>query len=89
MSTDKIVGDAVSHHRSQCQFMWPLTLNGVRVIPKRLNPGKTPSFLVSYKYNIKTITVLGIKDVLVSKDSKQKWKTKGEEKGNETVQTIW
>lgn len=55
------------------------------VIPERLNPGKTPSFLVSYKYNIKTIKVLGIKYVLVSKDSEQKCKTKGEEKGNETV----
>lgn len=51
----------------------PIYING-------LNPGKTPSFLVSYKYNIKTIIVLGIKDVLVSKDSKQKCKTKGEEK---------
>lgn len=65
--------------------MGQLILISVMVIPKRLDPGKTPSFLISYKYNIKTITVLGIKDVLVSKDSKQKCKTKGEEKGNETV----
>lgn len=63
----------------------PTYIKGVMVIPKRLNPGKTPSFLVHNKYTIKTITVLGIKDVLVSKDSEQKCKTKGEEKGNETV----
>ena len=61
------------------------TLISITVIPRRLNPGKRPSFLVLYKYSIKTITVLELKDVLFPKDSELKHKIKGEEKDNETV----
>lgn len=44
-----------------------------------------PLFLVSYKYSIKTVTVLELKAVLFPKDSELKRKIKGEEKDNETV----
>lgn len=58
-------GQNAYHHRSLWEFIWQLTLISITIIPRRLNPGKRPSFLVSYKYSIKTITVLELKDVLV------------------------
>lgn len=78
-------GENADHHRSLWEFMWQLTLNSITVIPRRLNPGKRPSFLVSYKYSIKPITVLELKDVLIPKDSELKHKIKGEEKDNKTT----
>lgn len=85
MSTAKTAGDAVSHHRSLCQFMCQLILKVLWQFLKGSTPARHLHFWFHNKHNIKTITVLGIKDVLVSKDSEQKCKTKGEEKGNETV----
>jgi len=69
-------------YRSLCGNF--LTLISITVFPRRLNPGKRPSVLVSYKHSIKTITVLELKDVLFPKDSELKHKIR-EEKDNETV----
>lgn len=55
------------------------------VVPRRLCHSKRTSFLVPYKYRVKTVGVLEVKDTLLPKDCELKYKTKGEEKDSEIV----